>query len=124
MANLAAALMLFFAAYQFRSNTKAQRLQNSLTILNEGLDLDRRYRDGNANARDIVAFYYRVYVSRKEGGLDSDSAAPLERSLCSAMIDDPRIGEYWDQTSKQAKAYFINGFAEHVNDVRSRKSCE
>lgn len=124
VANLAAAAMLLFAACEFRESTQAQRLQNSISVLNEGLDVERRYREGTASARDIVAFYYRVYVARARGGLDTEVTIPLERSLCSTVIDDPRVGEYWDQTAMQARPYFIGTFVEHMNSVRSKKSCE
>ena len=123
-ANVAAALTLLVAAYQFYTNSKAQRIQNSLTLLNDGRQLQQQYEAGKADARDIVTFYYRVYVSKEV--LQQRIVAPLERSLCSAMIDDPRVRGYWDEVAKtQEKHYFVNDFVERMNNIRNKRtSCE
>jgi len=123
-ANVAAAVTLLFAAYQFRVNTKAQRIQNSLAVLSDGRQLEQQYQAGKAEARDLVSFYYRMYVSRDV--LEPDVMVPLELSFCSAMIGDPRVGEYWDQAIKaQETRYFVDGFVQHMNGVRSKKkSCD
>ena len=124
MANVAAALALVMAAYQFYANTKAQRIQNSLTVLSDGRQLDQQYRAGQAAARDIVTLYYRVYVSRSV--LEQRIVHPLERSLCSAMSGDPRVREYWNQTvATDEKYYFVGDFVERMNQIMNKKaSCE
>jgi hypothetical protein len=123
-ANLAAALMLLVAGYQFYGTVKAQRLQSSLAVLTEGLDLDRKYQDGKAVPRDVFAFYYRVYVSRESGGVNAEIVGPLERSLCTAVIDNPGVADYWDKMPKEEKSYFVPTFVDHVNKIRSKKTCE
>lgn len=124
LANVAAALTLLLAAYQFYANTKAQRIQNSLSVLSDGRQLQQQYQEGKAEARDIVTFYYRVYVSRDV--LDARIIRPLERSLCSTVIEDPRVSGYWDDVNKtEVKRYFVDDFVEHMNDIRSKKKlCE
>ena len=118
------ALTLLLAAYQFYANTKAQRIQNSLSVLSDGRQLQQQYQEGKAEARDIVTFYYRVYVSRDV--LDARIIRPLERSLCSTVIEDPRVSGYWDDVNKtEVKHYFVDDFVEHMNDIRSKKKlCE
>jgi hypothetical protein len=86
--------------------------------------LQQQYQEGKAEARDIVTFYYRVYVSRDV--LDARIIRPLERSLCSTVIEDPRVSGYWDDVNKtEVKHYFVDDFVEHMNDIRSKKKlCE
>ena len=124
IANVAAALSFLFAAYQFHVNTKAQGIQNSLSLLNDGRQLQQQYQAGKADARDIVTFYYRLYVSKDV--LQERIVSPLDRSLCSTMLDDPRVRNYWDEVTKTREInYFVRDFAERMNNLRSGKTrCE
>src|SRR5215469_3161223 len=123
-ANVAAALTFLFAAYQFHATTKVQGIQNSLSLLNDGRQLQQQYQAGKADARDIVTFYYRLFVSKDV--LQDRIVRPLDRSLCSAMVDDPRVRNYWDEVTKtQEKNYFVPDFVERMSNIRSGKTaCE
>jgi len=123
-ANIATAVTLLFAAYQFRVSTQAQRIQNSLAVLSDGRQLEQQYQAGKAEARDVVAFYYRMYVSRDV--LETHVMVPLERSICSSIIEDPRVGKYWDEVTKtQEKSFYIDDFVKQMDEIRSKKqSCD
>jgi hypothetical protein len=124
VANGAAALGLVLAAWQFRASTKAEHIQNSLNVLSEGRQLEEQYRAGTAQARDIVTFYYRVYIARDE--FDADVIRPLERSLCSQVIGDKRVDKYWKEVmAQEEKGYYRRDFALYIDDITNgRKSCE
>lgn len=124
LANVAAAAMLLFASCEFRANLRAQRLQNSINLLNEGLELERKYNAGAATARDIIAFYYRMHVARAKGGLEEDVTTPLEWSLCSTLLEDPRVAEYWAEANRSGDQYFMDSFVKHIDSIRNRKSCK
>jgi hypothetical protein len=83
------------ASKQFELNVREQRYVNTAPFLKEGRDLEQRYQDGTAGARDIITFYYKIFSMHKDNLLVPEQATPLIQSLEEEISADPRVKQYW-----------------------------
>jgi hypothetical protein len=102
------------AAKQFELAAKAQRFVNTAPILKEGRDLEQRYRDGTTDEREIVAFYYKIFLMNQDDMLVTQEAGPLLKSLEEEITRNPRIKPYW---AKENHKTFSDAFVARMDGL-------
>jgi len=118
-ANVATVVALVYAAITLNNSSNDAKIASSVKVLEQGNKIEADYRDGKAEAREIVAFYYQVFLYRRMDRLVDDVYVPVNRSLCKFMTSDPRAKEYWARDSAQYDPKFV----EFVNKQPDPKLC-
>ncbi len=118
-ANTATVIALVYAAMTLHSSSIDARLASSAKLLEQGVKMEADYRDGKIDARQVVAFYYLVFLYRRMDRLDDAVYGPVNRSLCKFIKSDPRAKEYWAGAAKD----YDGDFVAFVNQNPDPKLC-
>lgn len=120
-ANLATVAAVFYAAVQLTQAATDARIANSVKILEQGLQVQSDYQEGKVQPRNVISYYYEIFLLRQSNRLLDDLYAPLNRSMCTFMQQDPRAREYWQGAQK---GYWDPRFVELIDHIQGGGSCD
>lgn len=117
--NVATVLALVYAGATLNLSTVDAKVANSTKILDQGIRVESDYKDGKIQAREVVAFYYQVFLYHKLNRMLDEVYVPVDRNLCNFMLTDPRAKEYWATDAK----HFDQDFIDFIASRTDPKSC-
>ncbi|MGC5704076.1 hypothetical protein J4P02_28130 [Pseudomonas sp. NFXW11] len=120
LANLATVAVLYFSFMQLQQTTSDAQLANSIKLLDQGMQVEQDYREGKIQARQVLSFYYQVYLLQQSERLLADPFKALNLSLCRFVLDDPRAREYWQNAPKQ---YYTPPFIAFIDQITKSRKC-
>ncbi|OLF54463.1 hypothetical protein [Pseudomonas chlororaphis] len=123
LANLATAttiVVLYLSITQLNQANEDAQLANSIKVLDQGMQVEQDYQTGKIQARQVLSFYYQVYLYQQNERLLAEPFQALNLSLCRFVLDDPRAREFWQNAPKQ---YYTQSFVAFIDRMARSKKC-
>jgi hypothetical protein len=96
-----------FFVYNFLKTTIC--IHNTIQVFREGYDLEQRYQEGQSRDREIVVFYYKIFLMDHNDMLLKEESGPIISSLEEEISSNPRIKQYWEKENHNTfNKVFVN----------------